>query len=271
VWLVNAGLAVIATLPIHTALDDALSHSRWADVAARRFDLDWFIDFQASAKDAFASSQTMILAAAVITLLLSIFFTSGVLGRLRSDGGVTAATFLADGARYFVRFFLVFLLAGVLSGALVWLFVAKTPEALDVWLRFESSDVLVLVVQGLKLLALLLVLAWIHMAQDVARLTIVVRGGSPLVEFLRGLVVAAQNFGTLLGLYLWTLIVGALMTALYLPASYVAHGLTGTSGTLALFVLMQLYMLVRLLLGFGLTGALYTWYERRFAEEFPAS
>jgi hypothetical protein len=263
-WLLNVGLALVAAVPIYGALDDSLSRSRWASFAARRFDLGWFLDFQTAAKPAFAASHSQIVAAAVITLLASIFLSGGVLGRLLAGSNVSASTFLADCARYFGRFASVFVFASALAGVVLWIFVAKRPAAFDVWLRYQPSDLFALGAELVVLAVLVWLLAWIHMAQDIARLAIVVHGRSPLPEFVRGLGIAFRNFDTLAGLYVWTLLLGAIVSLVYLPLSHGAHGLGGRFGTIALLVLVQLYMWVRIWLGFGLTAALLTWYERRF-------
>src|SRR6185503_2766545 len=168
---------------IHQALDDSLARSRWAQVAARRFDLGWFYDFQTAAKEAFAASQTMIFTAAAVMILASVFLSGGVLGRLRAGADVTASKFLGDCARYFGRFALVFVFAAALAGLVVWLFVAKRPPAFDLWILSQPSDLVAIAVQLAGIALMVWLLVWIHMAQDFARLAIVVHGRSPLPEF----------------------------------------------------------------------------------------
>ena len=267
-WLANVVLALIASLPIYAALDDALSRSRWATLAARRFDLDWFLDFRAAAADTFAASTTSLIAFGAIAILLSVFLSGGLLGRLRAGTDASAASFLADCARHFGRFLTLFIASSAFSGLVVWVLATKRPDAFDVWLFFQQSDFVAIVVVAALIAIGLWLLVWIHMAQDLGRLAVVVRGSrAPLLEFVRGLGIAFRHFGTLARLYLWTLLGGAVVTLVYLVLSRLMHGIPGRGGTIGLVLAAQLYMLVRIWLGFGLTAGLLTWYERRFAPD----
>ncbi len=272
VWLAGALVALAVALPLYPPLDEALSHSRYAAAAARGFDVDWFMDVQSAAGGAIAAMNTPLLAGALVMLLLSLVFAGGVLGRLRAAAAgeaeppLQAAAFLAAGAAHFGRFFRLFLLAALAYGLVFWFVRIRLSERLEDVLAVQGANALVLMARMAFALAVLALLAWIHMAQDLARLAAVVQGRRGMVlEFLRGLFLAARHYPVLSGLYLWALSGWLVLSAVYLAAAGLGARAPAGWQTLALIALSQLYMLGRTWLGFGLTASLLSWYEANVA------
>jgi hypothetical protein len=200
-WFANAALALLVGLPVYAALDGEFARSRYAEAAARGFDLDWFFDFKAATADVFDRMNGPMLIAAALTLVLSVFMAGGLLGRLRgSERPVRLAAFLADGASHFWRFARLFVWSALCSALVFWLGV-QVSVRLEEALFFQPSD---FVAVGSRLVlwgAVIWLLAWIHMAQDLGRLSAVVRGSRAMTfEFARGLGVALRRFDVLAGL-----------------------------------------------------------------------
>lgn len=262
-WFANAALALLVGLPIYAAFDEQLARSRYAAAAARGLDLDWFLEFKAATSDVFDRMNAPMLVAAALMLILSVFMAGGMLGRLRAgERPARMSAFLADGASHFARFMRLFLWSVVLSALVFWFVGVQLSAWLEEALVFQQSD---LVAVGARLVlwaAVLWLLAWIHMAQDLGRLAAVVRGSRAMTfEFARGLAVSFRRFEVLSRLYLWTLLGWLVVTAGYLFVSRMAWLVPGAWGALAIVLVAQAYMVARIWIGMGLTAALLTWYE----------
>ena len=262
-WLTGAALALPASVPVYEAFDRALGRSRYAPLATQGFDLDWFMDFKSGAGATLASMNTPLLLAAAVAMLLSVFFAGGVLGLLRDPvRPVRISLFLHHGATHFGRFLRLFLMAGLAYAAVFWFVRIRLSERLEESLTWLPSDVAVLTLRLVLTAVVLWLMAWIHMAQDLARLAAVVHGRRDMVAgFFRGLVDAVRNFEVLAGLYLWALVGWAVLTVAYLVLAWLAGGVPGAWGSAVLLTLAQLYMLARTWVGFGLTASLLAWYE----------
>lgn len=262
-WVAGAALALPASVPVYEAFDRELARSRYAPLAAQGFDLDWFMDFKSGAGATLAAMNTPLLLAAAVALLLSVFFAGGVLGQLRDPvRPVRISLFLHHGATHFGRFLRLFLMAGLTYAAVFWFVRIQLSERLEDAMRWFPSDTAVLVLRLVLTAVVLWLMAWIHMAQDLARLAAVVEGRRDMVAgFFRGFVNAARNFEVLAGLYVWALVGWAGLSGVYLIVAWLAGGVPGAWGSAVLLTLAQLYMLARTWVGFGLTASLLTWYE----------
>lgn len=284
VWGVQLALALPAVAPVHQALDDALSNSRYRTVAARGFDLDWFMDFQSNRGDALAATQPALLLAAALTLVVTVFFAGGLLGRLRTVAvpapepgmlalrpAVRVADFLAEAARYFPRFLRLFLLTALGYALVFWLIRVQLSDRLEDAMAWWPSRTAVLWVRVVFSAVVLWLFAWLHTAQDLARIAVVSEERRSMVaELGRGIVSAARNLETLPALYLLGL-AAVLVVALAQAALGAAAGrLPASWSWLAVLAVTQAALLARLWIGFGLTASLLGWYESSRSAVLPS-
>ena len=268
-WLIHAALALTASLPMYEALDRALSHSRYAALAERGFDFDWFGDFQSSGGTAIAGLNTPLLLAAGLALLVTVFLAGGVFGQLHARGRTpapgepaSAGAFLRDGARYYARFLRLFLMAAIPYGLAFWFVRIGLSARFDEYLDALPSAPMAFVGRIAFTLACLALFAWFHMAQDLARLAAVVEQRTGMAfEYTRGLVRAAKHYRLLARMYLWSLLGWLALTAVFLLLAQLVGGWPGKWGTVAFLTLTQAYVLARVWVGFSLSASLVEWYE----------
>jgi hypothetical protein len=268
-WLIHAALALTASLPMYEALDRALSHSRFAPAAERGFDFDWFGDFQAAGATAIAGLNTPLLLAAGLTLLLTVFLAGGVLGQLHARGRTpadgepaSAGAFLRDGARYYARFLRLFLMAAIPYALAFWFVRIGLSARLDESFDALPSSLAAFLARVAFTLVCLALFAWFHMAQDLARLAVVVEERTGMAfEYVRGLVRAIKHFGLLARMYLWALLGWLAVTAVFLLLAQLVGGWPGKWGTVAFLTLTQAYVLARVWIGFSLSASQVEWYE----------
>jgi hypothetical protein len=274
-WGLNLALALPAALPVYDALDQALSRSRFRAIAERGLDLDWFMDFRAAP----AAVNPSLLVSAMLAILLAVFLAGGVLGRMRAvllDAAparvVSLADFLADCARYFSRFFRIFLLTAVGYVLVFWLLRVQLSERLELWMTAWPSHAAALVARVALTALVLWLFAWLHMAQDLTRLAVVWHGRPGTArDLMRSLGQSWRRFEELAGLYLWALLAWVVIGVLHLLLVEVAGRVPGGASWMAVLLVAQLTILARTWIGFGLSSSLLLWYQEREARhELPA-
>jgi hypothetical protein len=245
-WATSLLFALLVVAPLAVAIQGQAAHSLAAGSLLARMDVDWLTDLSTRFQGAAPLVLGLLLAALLLYLLLAVFLNGGVIGGLLRPGARSSlAEFCHDCGLYFWRFLRLFLLSipvyllfvGALHGAVTGLLRAFTREAASEWP--------VVVANGLRLLALVLLLGIVSMFLDYVKIGLAAGNRrSVLKEAWRTLKLVGRRFLKAWGLYL---LAGAAFAALALFYLEVARLLP--KGTplllLAAFLWQQLFVLGR--------------------------
>lgn len=104
IYLVNLGLAFLATLPLVSMIGPVLDNSLASDRLYHAFDLGFFIDLLARPEVSTSAAVLASLLAGVVFLMLMLLFTGGVLKVYNEDRTFTTGEFFGACGQYFWRF-----------------------------------------------------------------------------------------------------------------------------------------------------------------------
>ena len=245
-WAISLLFSLLVAAPFAAAIQGQAAHSLAADSLLARMDVDWLTDLSIRFQGAAPLVLGLLLAALLLYLLLAVFLNGGVIGGLLRPGArPTLAEFFHDCGLYFWRFFRLFLLSipvyllfvGLLHGLVAGLLRALTRQAASEWPLVAAN--------GLRLLALLLLLGIVSMFLDYVKIGLAAgnRRGV-LKETGRTLKLVGRRFLKAWGLYLLAGLAFVALTLLYLEVVRVLP--KGTPPlVLAVFLWQQLYVLGR--------------------------
>lgn len=280
-WSVNFLVALPAAWAVAASLQGSMGESLVSERLAAGFDMAWYGEFQDGARGLessfapdlagpgafYANLETWItgalfdlppavLATGLAYLLLWVFLQGGIVARLaRPRTGFRAGRFLGNAARYFFRFFRLFLMSGVayiLVFRLSWLAYDELGDALrDV--PAERPALL----SSLALLGLTaMVLAMIQAAFAYAKIATVIEDRrSMFVAMGSGIQVLLGRALRTAGVYAGFGIATVILLVIYGWLAPEA-GPASTAGVILAFLLGQLFLLVRLSLRVSLLGGL---------------
>lgn len=245
-WAINLLFSLLVAAPFALAIQGQAAHSLAADSLLARMDVDWLTDLGTRFQGAAPLVMGLLLAALLLYLLLAVFLNGGVIGGLLRPGArPTLAEFFHDGGLYFWRFLRLFLLSipvyllfvGLLHGLVAGLLKALTQEAASEWP--------LVVANGLRLLALVLLLGIVSMFFDYAKIGLAAGNRrSVLREAWRTLKLVGRRFLKAWGLFLLAGLVFVALTLLYLEVARLLP--KGTPLLLiAVFLWQQLFVLGR--------------------------
>jgi len=211
-WLANLMIAFIAVAPFAFLIGGDFSRSLLGERLAKGVDFVWLGDVILKYQDVLARLSGWVLVPAILYLVWSLFSSGGILGRIAARGErTTLAGFLADGCRYFFRFFRVFLISipvyflvlGLIYRLIGAVFESWSKSARTEWGAFWASQ--------LKVLIFLLLFSLVRMFFDYVKIRLVSEQSR---KAFRATVLTfgflARRFGRAWGLYL---IIGVLSLA----------------------------------------------------------
>ncbi len=245
-WAIYFLFSLLVAAPFAVAIQGQASHSLMADSLLARMDVDWLTDLGTRFQGAAPLVMGLLLAALLLYLLLAVFLNGGVIGGLLRPGArPTLAEFFHDCGLYFWRFLRLFLLSipayllvvGALHGLVAGLLKALTRGAATEWP--------LVVANGLRLLALVLLLGIVSMFLDYAKIGLAAGNRrSVLREAWRTLKLVGRRFLKAWGLFLLAGLAFVALALLYLEVSRALP--TGTPLLLlAVFLWQQLFVLGR--------------------------
>lgn len=283
VYLINVLVAVALGAALAGAIKDSLGSSLAAENLRQGFDDLWYRSFSANARglsstftpsvvgigailnglDAFLQGGLLgeyvaIVAVGLFYLLMWSFFAAGFISVYKGDRG--DASFFAQAARFFPRFLILAVLAGILY-ILIFRFVfqwlSNGVEALTLDVIDERIAFLYTVIK----FALVWMLVYaVNLVFDYSKILTVVRDHrNALTAPLKGVAFVFGNFGRTVGLYFALGLSWIVLFAVYWLIAPGA-GQASTVAILGAFILGQLYILSRMwtrCLFYGSQTALY--------------
>lgn len=173
-WLANVLFSVLMIAPLYFLLAKEFSRSLVGEKLSWQHSLLWLGDLAYKLQDMLPLLVGWLAVPALLFLLLHIFLSGGILGRIVVNEKVNLPAFLSDSARYFWRFFRVFLLS-ILGYLVVLGVVGRGVSALFwVWLKNASSQWSTLFASLLRLLVFLLLFSVVKMFFDYVKVHLVV-------------------------------------------------------------------------------------------------
>jgi hypothetical protein len=246
-WLVQVLFSLLVISPFYFLLQRDLSRSILGEKMFQGADMLWLGDLIYKYGDIGPLFLGWLLAAAGIFMLLQLFFNGAILGRIASaDGRLSFSSFLADGGRYFGRFFRVFILT--LAGYLLifGLFGRLLSFPFKLWMKNASTQWATFYASSLRLLLFLILFSVVKMFFDYVKVRLVAEDSrKALRAFLLNFPFLGKKFFKAWALFLLVGLVFVAVTAVYLilvkwiPA-------TGIGALLILFLWQQAYVVARL-------------------------
>lgn len=182
----------------------------------------------------------------LLYVLLSTFLAGAFIGMYAKDYRLSFTEFLMEGAKHFGRFFRLSLLSLVVYYILfLWLFDWATNK-IPLWTANEPSEMTPFIYYMVKNALVLLLLSFITICFDYAKIRIVVEDRiSALVALVAGTRFAFKNFRKTYSLYLLLTIIGLLLIVVFaLLKKQLAQDTYAT--ILPAFALGQIYMIARM-------------------------
>jgi hypothetical protein len=221
-------------------LTTLLGHSLESERLFTNFDPEWLMETGLQFDFTPAAGLIPIaLSVAFLYLLANTFLAGGAIAMLHRRG----ESFFAACARYFPRFFRIFLVSILFYGAAFAIghgLISAESRWSEQSMREAPGDMMQ---WGIRAFQLLLFFA-VNMIFDYAKIVCVVEDRKAVRATWRGLGFAGRNFGSAYGLFLVTAAVGIAFLALY-------HGLSEWFGQdsrvaiIAVFLVRQIYVLAR--------------------------
>jgi hypothetical protein len=220
-WLANLFFGFLVVGPFVYVFGHDFSRSLEGERLLGGVDFLWLGDVILKYQDAFAGLSGWVLVPAVLYLVWSLFASGGIIGRVAAEEErTTLASFVADGCRYFFRFFRVDALSIpvflVVFGGVYrlvglplasWSKTARTP-----WGDFWAS--------GLRVLAFLILFSFVRMMFDYVKIRLAVDRSR---KAFRAVVVTsgflARRLAPAWALYLVIAFASILVSALFLAVS----------------------------------------------------
>jgi len=245
-YVFNLVFAAAFVAPFFAIVQSELGHS-FLGSNVRPADVMWLGESALKYGEAAPAILGQILVAAVLYLVLQVFLSGGVVGRLLDrEGRTTLEPFFADCGRYFWRYVRIFLVSlvflvltfGVVLKLLSALIRPASESAVTEWLP--------LVLSNLHFLAALLLLSVVRMIVDYARIAVVADGEAKVLRALRhALKFLGKRFFKAWAIYLLLVVLTLAGTVVF----YVVLGrfaAPAVAGVVAGLVWMQIFVLFRI-------------------------
>lgn len=245
-WLVNALLATLAALPVFNLLSSELDHSLMAAAMFGRFNLDFASDIIYKYFDLGPFIGGMTLALGVVYVVFTVLTTGGTLSVFAGTGRqFRAPVFFRGCGMFFWRFFRLLILALIFYA----IFVLGLNAAMTAFLRWLTEnwgqEKYVLLLTWARWVAVAFVFLVLNMIFDYAKVRLVVdEGRSAIGAAFRSIQFVFRNFRKTLGVYLFCVLLGLIIMAIYNPLEHVLPQQT-KRWIIAVFFLQQLFILAR--------------------------
>jgi hypothetical protein len=245
-WAINLIFSLFAVGPLFFLMMDHMSHSFSGESSLQKLDVFWLADLAYRFMNITPALTGLVLLAAVLYLLLSVFLNGGIIGGLnRAEAKTTLADFSHDCGLYFWRFFRLFILSIPVYLAVLVIFYQLIKAFLEIFNRRAATEWPALIVSNLRLLALVLLLAVVSMFFDYVKIGLVTSARKKVLEQTwLTLKFIGRRFFKAWGLYLLAGLVFVALTLFYLE---IARLLPKNRPLLVLLVFLwqQFYILCR--------------------------
>jgi hypothetical protein len=245
-WAINLIFSLFVVGPLFFLIVDHTSHSFSGERILQKLDLFWLADFIYRYMNIAPALMGLILLAALLYLILSVFLNGGIIGCLNSpETKTTLADFFRDCGLYFWRLFRLFILSIPVYLASLGIFYRLIKALLEIFNRRAPTEWPALIISNLRLLALVLLLGAVSMFFDYVKIGLVAHGRKKVLrETWLTLKFIWQSFFKAWGLYLLAGLVFVTLTLFYLE---IARVLPKNRPLLVLlvFIWQQIYVLCR--------------------------
>jgi len=174
-WLFNLLFSLLIVAPFYFLIRNETSNSLMGDQLIQGIDFLLLGDILTKYSDMGALLSGSILIPVLLFIALSIFVNGGIIGRLFDETEKPSLKdFISDSARYFFRFFRVFLISCVIYGLIFGLLFRLVGELLKTWTKNAGSEWPLIWSSNIKFLILLLLFSIVRMFFDYVRVRLVV-------------------------------------------------------------------------------------------------
>jgi hypothetical protein len=242
-WLANFLLSLVLVAPFYFLLQKDLARSLLGEKLFQGQEFLWIGDMVYKHQDILPLFLGWLAVPSLLFLLLHVFLNGGILGRISVGERVNLPAFLSDSARYFWRFFRVFLIS-IIGYVLVFGLLGRLLLALfKIWTESASTQWTTLVASFFRLFIFLLLFSIVKMFFDYIKVSLVVEESKKTVratlanfEFLGRRFFRAWGLFLLVGLMVIGLSIGYCLGAMLISKS-------GIISLVVLFVWQQAYIL----------------------------
>ncbi|MDH7511652.1 MAG: hypothetical protein QHH14_01750 [Clostridiales bacterium] len=244
-WLANFLFSLVLVAPFYFLLQRDLARSLAGENLFKGQDLLWLGDLVYKYQDVLPLFLGWLALPSLFYLVLQVFLNGGVLGRISVGERVNLAAFLSDSARYFWRFFRVFLIS-IIGYVLVFGLLGRGLSAFfKIWTESASTQWTPLIASFLRLFIFLLLFSIVKMFFDYVKVGLVVEESKKTVratlanfQFLGRRFFRAWGLFLLVGLMFIGLSIGYYLGARLIPKNSI-------SPLVILFIWQQVYILAR--------------------------
>jgi hypothetical protein len=239
-YVVNLLAAAVVVAPVAMILSTVLGQSLESERLFGNFDADWMMEtllqFHTTPAIGLLAGAVLV---AVLYLLTNTFLAGGAIAAFARPG----ESFFAACARYFPRFFRIFLISllfyGVVFGILRGLSAARSRLFEDS-MRAAPEDIATWCIQFIGLLLLFVV----NMTFDYAKIICVIEDRKALRSTFRGARFSVRHLGSTYALFVIAAAVGIALLAIYhLISEWIGQG--SVAAVIAVFILRQVYITAR--------------------------
>ena len=186
-FLINLGLAALATLPIYQGIMRFTSHSRVSRELAQAFSFDWLTDFSFNNPGSLYRYSSLIGYVGLLAILVNAVLAGGILPRFRApEQQYSLGSFFRDSAHYACRLLRLMVIGLVCYWLVFKLVNQKLGDAVSRWTRDSMDDRSAFLGHLGVTLLVLLGLAFINLVMDYARVKLVLEEGSSALEAFLG-------------------------------------------------------------------------------------
>jgi hypothetical protein len=246
-WITNAAMALVLTVPIYNLLLVNLSHSTMSDKLMANFDLMWFLQFRHLYEIQLDQIPLSIYSVVVIYTLMQTFFLGGLISIFHIPEKNHTVDFFFGGVRYFFRFLKVLLVSLVffaLSFKIYdWIGILITwayNDSENVWAEF--------VFKGLRYVLLIFMIGVTTLFSDYSKVSLAIRDTTKVFrEFYQAIIFIKDNFNKVFTVFLIVAIIGAIGVLVYnVIGKFIPR--TPAYFLVLSFVLQQMLIIFRLLI-----------------------
>ncbi len=246
-YLVNLVFGIILMIPFRSMLQNFIGSSLMGEKLAGRLDMDFLFEF-IKYNPGLISSYVVLLPLLLIGYwLMLLFLSGGALSLFVREDRFSAPQFWAGAAKYFARFFRLFLWSipiGIVlfCAQFIWTGIQRLMFGSDPYqsVLYWGSWIRV----GFRYLSLIV----FFMILDYARIYAIRSDERRMrISLLQGLRFAVSNFGVTFGFALLIFILGVILLVIYNPLADLLHA-PNTMIIGLLFIWQQIYLALRMVL-----------------------
>jgi len=235
VWvllLVNLGLAALAALPIYQGVLGSTAYSLMSRALASGFSVDWLTDFSFNRVGAFKRYGELIVWFGLLSLPVNAILAGGVLARFRTpELGYSVGDFFRNAGRYAWRMIGLMIIGLICYWIAFRLLNQGLGNLIDRWTRDWLDDRPVFWLHLVASIVLLLVVGFVNVVMDYAKVRTVMDDGSGAVEsFFVSLGFSLSRFGRAVVAWAIPSLGGVALLVIYLVVGPWAHaGMAGVA------------------------------------------